>query len=163
MIVTELEIPMLDSQGADLCYAPGPGPRNPAPAFRLVNDMTEHSCIMEPFARTPTRIGLLRGCLRKQLQLFHNDCLNVEHKEAESRRTTGQRTRIALPPMRFMWVLSPGRPVEAIPITQPRVGHEGKPYAGSVVANHLHRSGEFAYRCPLEGLVGHHGQNESVN
>ena len=78
----EQEIPMLDGQSADLCYTPGPGPRNQAPAFVLINQMTRDPCTLEPCSRTPSRTVLARGCFRKQFQHFHNDCLDAEHRHA---------------------------------------------------------------------------------
>ena len=95
---TELEVPALAPQRGDLFYAPWPARRLRAPALALLRDMTAQRSVLEPFSQTPTLQRFTRGCLRKQVQLYHNFALEAERKEGRA------------PPLQRMWVLSPGRP-----------------------------------------------------
>lgn len=94
----ELEIPLLYPQAADLCFQPGPGPRNPSPVFCWLNYITRELCLLELYSGTPTGKGILRGPLRKHLEFFQNLCLQAEGKKDPE------------PPLQAMWVLTSGRP-----------------------------------------------------
>lgn len=98
-VQAELEVPVLDAQGGDLYFEPTEGAVVPDGVF---GKMTAARCVLEPFSRTPSREVLLRGCLRKQLQLFHNFCLEAERRDK------------APPPLQQMWIITPGKPEAAL-------------------------------------------------
>lgn len=112
-VLPELEIPVLDAQSGDLFFLPGPGARPQQGAFSLLGRMTRERCLWEPYSQTPGRELLTRGCLRKQMQLYHNFCLEAERKE------------LPLPPLQQMWVVSPGRPNTVLEVfgCQPLAGY----------------------------------------
>lgn len=99
---SEMEKPIapLDEQYIDLYCEPlseAPSAQQ-VPHLGLLGRMTERRCLLEPFSAPPS-VDIIDGGLRKQLNLHHR--LRKDLKDDKL-------------PKPLMWVLSPGRPEEAL-------------------------------------------------
>lgn len=99
---SEMEKPIapLDEQFIDVYCEPLPNPPPPeqVPHLGLLRRMTERRCMLEPFSSSPS-VDALDGDLRKQFNLHHR--LRKDLKDEKL-------------PKPLLWVLSPGRPEDAM-------------------------------------------------
>lgn len=99
---SEMEKPIapLDEQFIDVYCEPLPDapPPEQVPHLGLLRLMTERRCMLEPFSSSPG-VDAIDGDLRKQFNLHHR--LRKDLKDDKL-------------PKPLLWVLSPGRPEEAI-------------------------------------------------
>lgn len=92
---TEVEVPALPTQRADVLFVPDPSRDAERRALGLLGRITETAVLLEPFHEAPSVEEVL-ACLRK--------VLNHRHARALSRRAAAERT----------WLLCAGRPDGAL-------------------------------------------------
>jgi len=86
-----------DAQRIDVWYVPEPSRPRPTPPGHLLERMARGPCTFEPFSSTPGDDHVL-ACIRKQLNFLH----------IQSKAEAG------LHPLPHQWLLSPGRPKNAL-------------------------------------------------